>query len=164
MIDKIEEFCLNILKKIGFKKLANWYIEHQEGMRYLVFGVLTTLVNIVVSAFLYYVILVKLPENLKVNISTIIAIIAAWIFAYVTNKLYVFDTKTSNWKELLKEIVSFVSCRIVTAIVEVLLMDWLVTSLGFNYMGTKIFVSVLIIILNFVFSKLIIFKKGEENG
>lgn len=164
MINKIEEFCLNILKKIGFKKLANWYIEHQEGMRYLVFGVLTTLVNIVVSAFLYYVILVKLPENLKVNISTIIAIIAAWIFAYVTNKLYVFDTKTSNWKELLKEMVSFVSCRIVTAIVEVLLMDWLVTSLGFNYMGTKIFVSVLIIILNFVFSKLIIFKKGEENG
>lgn len=160
MINKIEEFCLNILRKIGFKKLADWYLEHQEGMRYLVFGILTTLVNIIVPAILYYGILAPLPENLKVNISTIIAIIAAWIFAYVTNKLYVFDTKTSNWKELLKEMVSFISCRIVTAIVEVFLMDWLVTGLEFNYMGMKIFVSVLIIILNFVFSKLIIFKKA----
>ncbi len=160
MINKIEEFCLNILRKIGFKKIADWYLEHQEGMRYLVFGVLTTLVNIVISAILYYGIFALLPENLKVNISTIIAIIAAWIFAYVTNKLYVFDTKTSNWKELLKEMVSFISCRIVTAIVEVFLMDWLVTGLEFNYMGMKIFVSVLIIILNFVFSKLIIFKKA----
>ncbi len=152
MINKIEEFCLNILRKIGFKKIADWYLEHQEGMRYLVFGVLTTLVNIVISAILYYGIFALLPENLKVNISTIIAIIAAWIFAYVTNKLYVFDTKTSNWKELLKEMVSFISCRIVTAIVEVFLMDWLVTGLEFNYMGMKIFVSVLIIILIFVFS------------
>lgn len=160
MINKIEEFCLNILRKIGFKKIADWYLEHQEGMRYLVFGVLTTLVNIVISAILYYGIFALLPENLKVNISTIIAIIATWIFAYVTNKLYVFDTKTSNWKELLKEMVSFISCRIVTAIVEVFLMDWLVTGLEFNYMGMKIFVSVLIIILNFVFSKLIIFKKA----
>lgn len=139
MINKIEEFCLNILRKIGFKKMADWYSQHQEGMRYLVFGVLTTLVNIVVSAILYYGILAPLSENLKVNASTIIAIIAAWIFAYVTNKLYVFDAKTSNWKELLKEIVSFISCRIVTAIVEVFLMDWLVTRFSVQLYGNENF-------------------------
>lgn len=160
MIDKIEEFCLQIFRKIKLGKLADIYEEHKEGMRYTIFGVLTTLVNIVVSAFLYYVLLIKFSESIKVNVSTILAILAAWIFAYVTNKIYVFDSKTSNIKELLKEIISFVGCRIVTAVIEVILMDYLVTRLSLNYMGMKIFVSIIIIILNFVFSKLIIFKKA----
>lgn len=163
MIDKIEEFCLNILKKIGFKKLANWYIEHQEGMRYLIFGVLTTIVNIITAAVTYYFIFANFSEEWKVNLSTIIAIIVAWIFAYVTNKLYVFDTMTSNWKELLKEIVSFISCRIVTAIIEIALMNVFVTVLMFHYMMMKIVISVIVIILNYIFSKLFIFKKGNNN-
>ena len=164
MIDKIEEFCLQILRKMKLGKLAELYEKHKEGIRYTIFGVLTTVVNIVVSAVLYYIVLAKFSESIKVNVSTILAILAAWVFAYVTNKIYVFDSKTSNMKELLKEIVSFVSCRIVTAIIEVILMDYLVTRLNLNYMGMKIFVSVIVIILNFVFSKLIIFRKGEENG
>lgn len=168
MIDKIEEFFLNILRKIGLKKLADIYIAHKEGMRYLIFGVLTTLVNIVVAGITYYLVFRNLQEDLKVNLSTVVAIIAAWIFAYVTNKLYVFDSKTNNIKDLLREIISFISCRGVTGIIEILLMNLLVTVLQFNYMLMKIIVNIIIIILNFVFSKLIIFKnkkvKGEENG
>ena len=164
MIDKLEEFCLNILRKIKLGKLADIYVEHKEGMRYLVFGALSTIVNIVTAALTYYVIFAKLPEEIKVNLSTIIAIIAAWIFAYVTNKLYVFDSKTNNSKELLKEIGSFVGCRLITAIIEVALMNVLVTIWNFNYMLMKILVNIVVIILNFVFSKLIIFKKGEKNG
>lgn len=161
MIDKIEEFCLEILRKIKLGKLADIYEEHKEGMRYLVFGVLTTIVNIVVSAVTYYLVFARLPEEIKVNLSTVIAIIAAWIFAYVTNKLYVFDSKTNTKKELIKEIISFISCRGVTAIVEIVLMNVLVTVLQFNYMLMKIIVNIIIIILNFVFSKLIIFKNKK---
>lgn len=166
MIDKIETFCLNILRKIKLGKLADIYLEHKEGMRYLVFGVLTTLVNIVVAALTYYLIFSSLAEEFRVNLSTIIAIIASWIFAYVTNKLYVFDSKTNNLKELLREIISFISCRGITAVVEILLMNLFVTILQFNYMIMKIIVNIIVIILNFVFSKLFIFKKskGEENG
>ena len=54
MIDKIEEFGLKILEKIHLKILADWYRSHQEGMRYLIFGALTTLVNIVAYSILYY--------------------------------------------------------------------------------------------------------------
>lgn len=162
MIDKIEEFVLKILRKIKLGKLADIYEEHKEGMRYLIFGVLTTLVNIVVSAIMYYLVFVKLPEEIKVNLSTIIAIIAAWIFAYVTNKLYVFDSKTNNKKELIKEIISFISCRGVTAIVEIVLMNIFVTMLQFNYILMKIIVNIIIIVLNFIFSKLFIFKKKVE--
>lgn len=159
MIDKIEEFCLQILRKIKLGKLADIYTQHKEGMRYLVFGVLTTLVNIVVAAITYYFVFAKLPEELKVNLSTIVSIIAAWIFAYITNKMYVFDSKTNSAKELIKEIVSFLGCRVITAIVEIVLMNVLVTVLQFNYMFMKIIVNIVIIVLNFVFSKLIIFKR-----
>ena len=163
MIDKLEAFCLGILRKIKLGKLADIYEQHQEGMRYLVFGVLTTVVNIITAAFTYYVLFSKLSEEWKVNLSTVISIIVTWIFAYVTNKLYVFDAKTNTIKELLKEIISFVGCRLITAVVEVGLMNWLVAGLQLNYMLMKIVVSVIVIILNFVFSKLIIFK-GEKNG
>lgn len=164
MVDKLEEFCLNILRKIKLRKLANLYEEHREGMRYLIFGVLTTVVNILIAALTYYIVFTSLSEELKVNLSTMIAIIVAWIFAYITNKLYVFHSKTENMKVLVKEIISFVSCRLVTAVIEVVLMNLFVTLLQFNYMLMKIVVNVIIIILNFVFSKLIIFKKGEEDG
>lgn len=163
MIDKIEEFTLNILRKIKLGKLADIYEEHKEGMRYLIFGALTTVVNIVVAAFTYYILFAPFSEGVKVNLSTIIAIIAAWIFAYVTNKLYVFDSKTNTIKELLKEIFSFVSCRVITAVVEIALMNIFVTNLEWNYMLTKIIVSIIVIILNYIFSKLFIFKNGKEN-
>ena len=164
MVDKIEEFFLKLIRKIGLGKLADLYEEHKEGMRYLVFGVLTTLVNIVVSAFTYYIVFKNLSEEIKVNLSTIIAIIAAWIFAYITNKLYVFESKTSNFKELMQEIVSFVGCRATTAVVEIGLMNLLVTVLHFNYMLMKIIVNIIIIILNYIFSKLIIFRNKKPKG
>lgn len=159
MIDKIETFFLKLLRKINLGKLADIYESHKEGMRYIIFGALTTIVNIIVGGIAYYIFFSKLEESVKVNASTIIAIIAAWIFAYITNKIYVFDSKTNNFKELMKEIISFIGCRIVTAIIEIVLMHVFVTKLQFNYMLMKIIVNIIVIILNFVFSKLLIFKK-----
>lgn len=164
MVDKLESFFLKIIRKIGLGKLANIYEKHKEGMRYIVFGVLTTLVSIVVSAFLYYLVLNNLDEELRVNVSTAISIVAAWIFAYITNKKYVFESKTNNLKDLIREIVSFVGCRFATAIIEMMLMNLFVTILKYDYMLMKIIVNIIIIILNFVFSKLIIFKNNKEKG
>lgn len=81
IVDKVEEFCLKILEKIGLKALANWYRKHQEGMRYLVFGILSTIVNIVVYTIFSVVFLKGMAnETLKVNISEIAAFIAAVAF------------------------------------------------------------------------------------
>ena len=85
IIDKIEEFFFKIADKIGLKKLADLYRVHREGMRYLVFGGLTTVINILVFAICSKVI------NLSTEVSNTIAWIIAVLFAYVTNKLYVFD-------------------------------------------------------------------------
>lgn len=158
IVDKIEEFCLKILEKIGLKALASWYRKHQEGMRYLVFGALSTVVNIAVYSIFSAILLKGMAnETLKVNISEIVAFIAAVIFAYITNKLYVFNSKTNGIKELAREIGSFLGCRIFTEIISILMMNAAVW-LSINDILMKVISNIVVIILNFVFSKILIFK------
>ena len=94
----------------------------------------------------------------RVNISEIIAFIIAVIFAYITNKLYVFESKTDGKKQLLKEITSFFSCRIFTEIISILMMNMSVW-FSINDVFMKIVSNIVVIIVNFVFSKILIFKK-----
>ena len=162
IIDKVEEFCLKILEKIGLKALANWYRKHQEGMRYLVFGILSTIVNIVVYTIFSVVFLKDMAnETLKVNISEIAAFIAAVAFAYITNKFYVFNSKTNGFKELAKEIASFIGCRIATELISILKMNAAVW-FNINDIIMKIVSNIVVIILNFVFSKILIFKGNKK--
>ena len=153
MIDKIEVFCLKILEKIGLKKLADWYMKHQEGMRYLVFGALTTVVNILAYSVLYYVF------HIENTISNVIAWIIGATFAYITNKLYVFNSKVNTRKELIKEIVYFYGCRLLTLAVDEGIMILTVDKFGWNALLMKILANIIVIILNFIFSKILIFRK-----
>ncbi len=156
IIDTIEDFFLKILDKIGLRKLADWYRVHKEGMRYLVFGALSTVLNIVVFA-----ICAKLAR-LSTTISNTIAWIAAVLFAYVTNKIYVFNSKTTGIKDLVREILSFFGARIATLVLETAFLWVVIDKLGFNDIFMKIISNIIVIILNFVFSKIFIFKK-EKN-
>ncbi len=161
MIDKIEDFCLKILEKIKLKKLADWYRKHQETMRYLIFGGLTTIVNILVYIIFAKVILNRITiEELKVNISEAIAFIAGVAFAYVTNKIYVFDSKTENKKQLFKEIASFTGCRVFTELISLLMMNMAIW-LSINDVFMKIIANIVVIVLNYIFSKIWIFRKKE---
>ena len=153
MIDKIEEFGLKILEKIHLKSLADWYRNHQEGMRYLIFGALTTLVNIVAYSILYYVF------HINNATSNIIAWIIGATFAYITNKLYVFNSKVNTKIELLKEILYFYGCRLLTLIIDEAIMIVTVDKFGWNALLMKIIANIIVIILNFIFSKILIFKK-----
>ena len=156
MIDKLEEFCLKILEKINLKKLADWYRKHQEGMRYLIFGALSTIVNIVSYAVLYYMF------HISNAVSNILAWIIAATFAYITNKLYVFDSKVNNKKELLKEIVYFYGCRLFTLAIDEGIMILSVDRFKWNGILMKIVANIIVIILNFIFSKILIFRKQEK--
>ena len=79
LVDIVENFFLSLFRKIGLKKFSDWYLKHQEGMRYLVFGALATIVNILTYDICFYLI------NIPNDISNIIAWIIAAIFAYFTN-------------------------------------------------------------------------------
>ena len=130
-------------------------------MRYLVFGALSTIVNIAVYSIFSAILLKGLSnETLKVNISEIVAFIAAVLFAYITNKLYVFNSKTNGIKELAREIGSFLGCRIFTEIISILMMNAAVW-LSINDILMKVISNIVVIILNFVFSKILIFKEKK---
>ena len=159
LVDRIEEIALKILEKIKLGVIADWYRRHQEGMRYLVFGALTTLVNILCYAILSSLILRWIQnESFKVNISEITSFIVSIIFAYITNKKYVFKSKTNGIKELLKEIISFTGCRIFTEILSILMMN-IAVWLHINDILMKVVANIVVIILNFVLSKVLIFTK-----
>lgn len=161
--EAIEKFFLKLARKIKLGKLADLYESHLEGMRYLICGALSTLVNIIGYAVGAYVIFSGITDNvLRVNISDIFAFILALIFAYVVNKIIVFQSKCETKKDLFKEIVSFTSCRIFTQIISLGMMN-LAVIINMNDIIMKIIANVVVIILNFILSKLIIFKKKENN-
>lgn len=151
-----------------FKTIQELLIKYKEIILYLIMGVATTVVN-----WVAYAIFVKLfPSHIQIlgmALNILIANIIAWIiavlFAYVTNKIFVFESY--SWKPVFvaKEFGLFVSARAITGIFEILCVPFLVsiglnqTILGVEGMLSKIAVSVIVMILNYVFSKLIIFKK-----
>lgn len=142
-----------------FCKIWGKYV-NRESISYLIFGVLTTLVDWVVYAVLW-----RLGTDYR--ISTIISWCAAVLFAFVTNKLIVFQSFERSPSLLWKEFVSFVTCRAATGVVALLGMIVMVDYLHQGEFVGKLVVSAISLILNYVFSKLFIFKKkqsDEENG
>ena len=156
VVDAVEEFFLNIFKKIGLKKFVEWYLKRQEAMRYLVFGALSTVVNIL--AFF----LCKNVCNFSTVVSNSIAWILAVLFAYITNKMCVFNSETTGKKDLLREILSFFGARIFTLVFETGFLILFIDKLHFNDIIMKIISNILVIIINFFFSKIFIFKKSKS--
>lgn len=133
--------------------------KYREQIAYLFFGGLTTLISWGLYTLLYYVLF-----NQSLNVlSNIITEIVAITFAYVTNKLFVFRSKTQEKKDFLKEILSFFALRAVSFFVNLGAMWLLVDVLFFEAWICKIVVNVIVIILNYLFSKLFIFNKANPN-
>ena len=141
------------------EKIKEIFKKFREQIMYIIFGVLTTIVNYVV-----YLALTKMM-NVDYMISTVISQIVAMIFAYITNKIYVFEAKNDSFKGLIKEMVSFFSVRIVSLFLDMGFMKLFVDIMHLNDAIMKLVSNVLIIVANYIFSKLFIFKKNkkEEN-
>ena len=157
--------------KAIFKKLVN-----KETILYVVFGVLTTLVNFVAFKLFTMVFDKLISSQLGVHISNVLAWIFAVAFAYVTNKLFVFESKSWEGKVLAKEIPSFVAARLFSLGVEELGLRggggggdfdskvFHIPLINFDLSGemtAKIILAVVVVILNYFFSKLVIFKKKK---
>lgn len=138
------------------EKIKEVYLKYKEIINYLIFGVLTTAVNIVT-----YAIFARLFHVDEV-VSNIIAQIISILFAYVTNKIYVFESKSTKLKDILREMISFFGCRIFTAVLDTLLFSFMIKILFMNDLIAKCITQVVVIVLNYVFSKLIIFRKKDK--
>ena len=123
-----------------------------EGMRYLIIGGCTTLVNLVVYAFLCRVV------HLNVNVSNIISIIVAIIFAYITNKLIVFRAHCSSFGELAAECARFVGARLATMAIEVGGVFLIYNVMHQDEMIAKLATQVLVVIGNYFISRFIVFR------
>ncbi len=131
------------------KQLLNQY---RELISYLVFGVLTTVVN-------YVVYLLAAPFFRTAAIPTAIAWVFAVVFAYVTNRRYVFHSKASGRAAIVREALSFFGARLLSGILDVAVM-WLTVDLfHWNDKIMKLASNVLVMIFNYVASKLVIFRK-----
>lgn len=134
--------------------------KHKEIILYVIFGGLTTVVNwVTYSLFVSFC---------SITVSNVFAWIFAVVFAYITNKIFVFEQK--SWKPSIAffEFTKFVSSRVLTGIIEIVGVDILVylglnqTVLGVRGMVAKVTVSIVVVILNYVFSKLIVFNKKND--
>ena len=141
------------------KRIISIYNRYKEVINYLIFGFLTTLVNLVIYYLLTYTIIN--PNNvIELQIANIISWIVAVLFAYITNRKYVFNSKNNNIK---KEVINFFEARIVTLIMDMLIMGIFVSVLGFNDEIIKILSQIIVIVSNYLFSKLFVFKKDDNN-
>mgnify|MGYP003371345944 FL=1 len=134
-------------------KVLNLYQKYREVILYILFGGLTTLINLLVYNTMYYYIE---SSNL---LSTIVAWILSVLTAFLTNKQIVFRSSSWNLEILWKEGVKFFECRIGTGILEIIFMYITVDILRWSGFIMKLIVNVIVIILNYVASKRIIFVK-----
>lgn len=137
-------------------KIKQFVETYRSFIPYLVFGILTTLVNIATYWVCAHVLMIGTMQ------STIVAWVLAVLFAYITNRKWVFHSSTNGVHAIVKEIAMFYACRITTGIVDWACMYVFVDLLSYNDVVIKFFANVLVIILNYVASRLFIFQKHSR--
>lgn len=138
------------------QKVIKLIKRYEEILKYLIIGILTTVINYIV-----FVILVN-SAKIEMHTSNIIAWIVSVIFAYFTNKLFVFESKSFKLKVLTKEILTFGIARIMSLLLEEAILYIFVNLLSMNKLIIKLIANIIVIILNYILSKFIIFKNKEK--
>ena len=126
---------------------------YRDVIPYLFFGVCTTFMNIAVYWICAHLF------SMGVMASTIFAWIAAVLFAYITNRKWVFHSEVKGVTAILRETVAFFGCRLATGILDWIMMFILVDCLHLNDLAIKILANIMVIILNYMASKIVIFRK-----
>lgn len=128
----------------------------KEVINYLVFGVLTTAVNIVSYGFL------SIIMDVDYRISTTIAWLLSVIFAFVTNKIYVFNSRGLGIRTLIKEFLSFMFFRILSYCIDLGMMIAMVEWLKMNDVFAKVLANIVVVVMNYFASRLFIFKTNNQ--
>ena len=140
------------------KKILELYKKHNEIINYLIVGVLTTIVSLVTKWGLLFTVL-DASIALELQIAVIISWVLAVIFAYITNRIFVFKSKNKN---IINEIISFFSSRLITLGLEMIIMWFFATLLKLNsdtwVLIWTLVVQVIVTVANYIFSKLLVFK------
>ena len=142
--------------KCGEKMIKDLILKYKSMILYLIFGALTTFINIAIYTSCYYLL------NTGNTAANIISWVFSVLFAYITNKLFVFESKSFSGKVLLKEIISFFSCRAVSGLMDIIIMFVAVDIFCLTAWFFKILSNVIVLILNYIFSKTIVFSSRRK--
>lgn len=130
-----------------------FYRKYKEMLLYLFFGGLSFIVSIATYALF----------NVEMGINELIANILSWIitvmFAFLTNRVWVFQSPTEGVNAFIRQMMVFYSGRVITLVIEEVILLVFITLLGFNSMAVKIVAQVIVILLNYVISKLVVFRE-----
>ena len=138
------------------KKIKELYMKYKEIINYVIFGGLTTVVN-----FITYFIVTKI-FNIDEVISNGIAWFISVLFAYITHKIFVFESKKSKFREIVIEMTSFFLARILSGVCcDVGTFALMIKVFNINDVIAKIVTQIMVIIMNYILSKLVIFRKKE---
>ena len=130
---------------------------HKSTILYLIFGVSSTVINMIIYYICY--------DIMRINnvVSTLLAWIAAVIFAFITNKQLVFGSESWDFKTLKDEVIKFTGCRIATGLLDIIFMYGAVDLLRMNALIMKFISNIIVVVLNYIASRLIIFTNKKEN-
>lgn len=156
MKTKDKDIFDKIMELPGLRVFNPIYVKYKEMLLYLFFGGLSFVVSIATYALF----------NVSFGINELIANILSWIitvmFAFLTNRIWVFNSPTNGLEEFIKQMVAFYGGRVVTLVVEEVILLVFITLLHFQSMLVKVVAQVIVIVLNYVISKLVIFNKESK--
>lgn len=138
------------------KKIKSLYIKYEEIINYLIIGVLTTIVSL--GSYFIFTHTFLDTSALGIQIANVLSWICAVTFAYVTNRKFVFKSHNKN---ILKEVTNFFGSRVFSLLMEMLSMFIMATLLGIDDLIAKIICQVIVTILNYILSKLFVFRKEK---
>jgi len=128
----------------------------REVIFYIIFGVATTIVS-----FASYILFVRYLD-FGIALANTLSHFLAILFAYVTNKIWVFQALDFSAKQITKEFFKFLSGRLATWAIDTLLLLLLVNVLGYDAILSRVFTTVIVVILNYMVSKLLVFKRHSS--
>lgn len=133
-------------------------MKHKEKIAYVFWGGVTTVINIGTYSLFARIV------HLNTMVSNVLAWIITILVAYITNKLYVFNSKSFDMKVVIREFVSFLVCRLASLVLDMAIMYTFINIFKFNDIMVKTASNVVVIIVNYILSKLVIFRQREEEG
>lgn len=147
------------------KKIKELLIRYKSVILYVIFGGLTTVIDWSVTFVLYYFWRDAIEaNNILIHGADVLAWVAAVLFAFFTNRIWVFDSKRKGFLPVMGELIAFAGGRVVTLLLQEAIIAIFFTWLGLNKYAVKIVAAVLVVILNYFISKLFVFRKKKKSG
>ncbi len=163
MLEKLLQFVLKLMPK----PIKDLFYKYESVWRYCYYGAWTTLISYVtaiLAAFVLEAMGYSVQNFIPQLISTVFSWVCAATFAFVVNKKYVFMSKTNTTKELLFELGTFMGARLASLGIEEVFLALTVNVMQWNFFWMKLIAQVVVLIMNYIFSKLVVFKKGSKNN